>query len=102
MLSYTASLVRAKSLISMFLEQNAPGRISFTCDMWTSMILRSFLAVTLHYCTEDGTTHEVDVRSRLGAFRHVLGSHSGKNLAIHFITVLKELGILHRVCSYSS
>ncbi|KAI0735748.1 hypothetical protein C8Q76DRAFT_568482, partial [Earliella scabrosa] len=27
----------------------ACGRISFTCDMWSSAVLRAFLAVTLHY-----------------------------------------------------
>ncbi|KAI1785412.1 hypothetical protein LXA43DRAFT_872324, partial [Ganoderma leucocontextum] len=27
----------------------AVGRISFTCDLWSSVILRSFFAITLHY-----------------------------------------------------
>ncbi|KAI0752956.1 hypothetical protein C8Q80DRAFT_1077765, partial [Daedaleopsis nitida] len=29
--------------------KNAAGRISFTCDMWSSVVLRAFLAFTLHY-----------------------------------------------------
>ena len=39
------------------------------------------------------------LRSRLGAFRRVLGRHTGRNLAEHFIAVLRELGILHKVRS---
>ncbi|KAI0753327.1 hypothetical protein C8Q80DRAFT_1055389, partial [Daedaleopsis nitida] len=29
--------------------KGAAGRISFTCDMWSSVVMRAFLAVTLHY-----------------------------------------------------
>ncbi|KAI0682528.1 hypothetical protein C8T65DRAFT_543285, partial [Cerioporus squamosus] len=29
--------------------QNALGRISFTCDLWTCRVLHGYLAVTVHY-----------------------------------------------------
>ena len=54
------------------------------------------MAVTLHYCAEDG--NDLVVRSRLGAFRHIIDRHTGKSLAEHFVIILKELGILHKVC----
>jgi hypothetical protein len=54
------------------------------------------MAVTAHYCVYDESGNLV-VRSHLIAFRHVVGSHSGANLAFHFMTILRELNILHRV-----
>ena len=55
------------------------------------------MAVMLHFCVKDQHRRLV-IRSRLGAFRHVRGSHDGPTLASHFIEVLDELGLLHKVC----
>lgn len=55
------------------------------------------MAVTLHFCAKDQRQRLV-IRSHLGAFRHVRGSHDGPTLASHFIEVLDELGLLHKVC----
>ncbi|KAI1788299.1 hypothetical protein LXA43DRAFT_1063663 [Ganoderma leucocontextum] len=74
----------------------AVGRISFTCDLWSSVILRSFFAITLHYVAEDGE-HNIVLRSRLGAFHHILERHTGKNLAEQFIIVIEELGVLDKI-----
>nr|VWO95490.1 Lmo0415 protein [Ganoderma boninense] len=60
--------------------KKALGRISFTCDMWSSQTLRSFFAITVHYTTESGD-QKLELRSRL---------------AQQFICVLEELGVLHR------
>ncbi|CDO71217.1 hypothetical protein BN946_scf184863.g12 [Trametes cinnabarina] len=76
--------------------QSALGRISFTCDLWSCRILKGFMAVTLHYCAKDQCDNLV-LRTRLGAFRHVQGRHTGENLAQHFVQVLEELGILHKI-----
>lgn len=59
------------------------------------------MAVTLHFCAKDQQRRLV-IRSRLGAFRHVRGSHDGPNLAAHFLEVLEELGILYKVCHFLS
>jgi hypothetical protein len=54
------------------------------------------MAVTAHYCARapDG---RLVLKSQLVAFRHVQGSHSGVNLARTFVSVVKEIGCLHRV-----
>lgn len=54
------------------------------------------MAITAHFCSYDKHGNLL-VRNRLVAFRHISGAHSGTNLAEHFITILKELGILHKV-----
>ena len=54
------------------------------------------MAVTAHFAVQSTDTH-VSISSRLVAFRHVVDSHSGKNLANIFCGILKELGILTRV-----
>lgn len=65
--------------------------------MWSDPNLRSFMAVTAHYASKDRNQNLV-ICSRLVAFRHVSGIHSGENLAKHFFAILKELGVLHKVC----
>ncbi|KAH9937935.1 hypothetical protein B0H21DRAFT_665216, partial [Amylocystis lapponica] len=44
--------------------QNALGRVSFTTDLWTDKKMRSFMAITLHYCTKD-TKRRLVLRARL-------------------------------------
>ncbi|KAJ2985876.1 hypothetical protein NUW54_g9999 [Trametes sanguinea] len=76
--------------------QGALGRISFTCDLWSCRVLKGFMAVTLHYCAKD-QTNQLVLQTWLGAFRHIKGSHTGPNLARHFVGILEELGILHKI-----
>ncbi|KAI9059000.1 hypothetical protein FKP32DRAFT_1606311 [Trametes sanguinea] len=54
------------------------------------------MAVTLHFCAED-ENDDLVIRTRLGAFQHVVGRHTGKNLARHFVEILEELGTLHKI-----
>ena len=68
--------------------------------MWSNQTLRAFFAITIHYTTGDGD-QKLELRSRLGAFRHVLTRHTGLGLAQQFVCVLEELGILHRVGTIS-
>lgn len=65
--------------------------------MWSCMILRGFLAITMHFAAEDLNEKKLVLRTRLGAFRHIPGSHTGKNMAAHFLRVLEELDVLNRV-----
>ncbi|KAI1783161.1 hypothetical protein LXA43DRAFT_1067898 [Ganoderma leucocontextum] len=76
--------------------QSTEGRISFTSDMWTCRILRGYMAVTIHFCAKNAA-QKLELRSRLRAFRYVPGRHTGANMAAQFITILEELGILHKV-----
>ncbi|KAI0730353.1 hypothetical protein C8Q72DRAFT_776173 [Fomitopsis betulina] len=77
----------------------APGRVSFTSDLWSDHQQHGFMAITLHFCAKDQWRHLV-IRSCLGAFRNVWGSHDGPTLAAHFIEVLEELGLLYKVCRF--
>lgn len=54
------------------------------------------MAVTAHYSIEDEHGNLL-TRSRLVAFRHVPGTHSGPRLAEHLLEILKELGIVNKV-----
>ncbi|KAI0725489.1 hypothetical protein C8Q72DRAFT_758932, partial [Fomitopsis betulina] len=42
----------------------APGRISFTSDLWSDHQQHGFMAVTLHFCAKDQQRRLV-IRSRL-------------------------------------
>jgi hypothetical protein len=53
------------------------------------------MAVTAHYFVE--TTVKIWLRTRLIAFRHVPGSHTGIVLGYHFHDILVEFGIDHKV-----
>lgn len=59
------------------------------------------MAVTAHWLRLNKRGKLV-MRTRLVAFRHVVGSHSGENLAGVFVTILRELGVTHKVDLYQS
>ncbi|VDC02215.1 unnamed protein product [Peniophora sp. CBMAI 1063] len=77
--------------------QKSPGRLSFTTDLWSDPNLRSFMAITVHWATRNRKTHRLELASRLLAFRHLSGEHTGERLAAVFFGVLKEAGIAHKV-----
>ncbi len=54
------------------------------------------MAVTVHFCAKNDSTQKLELHSRLGAFRHVPGRHTGPNMAAQFFTILEELGILNK------
>ncbi|THH30687.1 hypothetical protein EUX98_g3511 [Antrodiella citrinella] len=76
--------------------QNALGRVSFTCDVWSDKNIRGFMGVTLHFINKDERGH-LRLRARLGAFRFIKGTHTGVDLARQFVHILRELGILHKI-----
>ena len=76
--------------------QEAPGRISFTLDAWTSTTQVPFLGITAHWITTDW-----EMKSIIIDFVHLLGPHSGRNLADAFYKVLKDYGILTKVCIFN-
>ena len=77
--------------------QNSLGRISYTSDLWSNGVLSGFMAATAHFCVRDPDTHLIALRSELAAFRHVPGSHDGPSLGSHFVRIVKELEVLHKV-----
>jgi len=77
--------------------QRALGRISLTTDLWSDPNLNSYMAITAHYMTRHLKNGSLILRSKLIAFRHMEGSHSGGNIADNFLKVIDELGIAHKV-----
>jgi phosphoribosylcarboxyaminoimidazole (NCAIR) mutase len=59
------------------------------------------MAVTAHFMMKN-EKGQLEYRSHLVAFRHVLGSHSGEHLAQEFFKIIDELGISHKVCIISA
>jgi hypothetical protein len=57
------------------------------------------MAVTAHYVLP--VCGRLIMRSRLVAFQHVVGSHTGENIAGIFITILRELRLLRKVSFYA-
>ena len=64
--------------------------------MWSDPNLIGYLAITAHYYIQD-ENGRWKKRSRLVAFQHVQGKHSGTNMASYFFRVLGELRIMHKV-----
>ncbi|KAL1732077.1 hypothetical protein EV714DRAFT_190131, partial [Schizophyllum commune] len=81
-------------------RQNAMGRISFTLDIWSRGNLQPYMAVTAHYMARDKNGSDV-LRSTLIAFRYLPCSHTGKNIADAFMSVLDDLKICHKASSSS-
>lgn len=64
--------------------------------MWSDPNLTGYLGITSHYYIRDKNGRWKKC-SRLVAFRHIQGKHSGANIASYFFKVLQEFGILHKV-----
>lgn len=65
-------------------------------DLWSDDSLRSFMAITAHFCKLD---NEGDLRleTQLLAFRHVETDHRGLSLAKVFFDILREYGITEKI-----
>ena len=57
------------------------------------------MTVTAHFMTTD-LKGDLQMNVKLVTFRHIKGSHSGKNIVKEIFEILKSLGILNKVCSY--
>jgi hypothetical protein len=82
------------------LLQEAPGKISFTTDVWTDLNMRSFMAVTAHWLEEytaPGGMKSLRQRVELVGFMRVPLAHTGKHLASLFLQVLDRLSITTKV-----
>ena len=78
------------------LFQSSLGRISFTSDCWSDPNLVSFLALTAHFVVRENG--RLVLQNKLLAFRIVEGSHNGENLARIIFAILKDAGLLGKVC----
>lgn len=58
------------------------------------------MAVTTHFLIKN-EKGQLEYCSHLIAFRHVLGTHLGDNLASEFFKIVDELGVSNKVCMSS-
>lgn len=72
-----------------------PGRISLTCDTWTSDTMNAYLAVTAHYMSTSGS--DWCLENELVGFKLLHGSHSGLNLARVVFDVCNDMGIVKKI-----
>lgn len=65
-------------------------------DLWSDDSLRSFMAVTSHFCKLDGN-NDLRLETQLLAFRYVTTDHSGASLAKILFDILRDYGITGKV-----
>lgn len=83
-----------------FLLAEFSRRVSFTSDVWSKTDILSCMAVTAHYLmTCEGY---LILWSRLVAFSHIKGSHTGDHLTDISSRVIQELKVLDRVSARNS
>jgi len=58
--------------------------------------MTSYLSVTAHYITDDW-----ELKSHVISFKEIQGTHSGENLALDLLEVVKLYGIAKKVCLLS-
>lgn len=94
--------------ISLITTQASEGKISFTLDLWTDQLQRSFMAVTAHWIevktvsTINGPQRKLVLRADLIAFRCIPVSHTGEHIGEAFIFSTDRLAITKRVCAHSA
>lgn len=75
-------------------SQNAPGCHSFTLDIYTKRGGDPFLSLTDHRITVDPEEpHKWKLECDQIGFEHVLGSHTGENIAEAVVLVLDRFDI---------
>ncbi len=90
--AYAHAFKRMRSLL-----YDAPGKLSFTVDGWTSPNMLPFLGITAHWV--DSEWH---LREALLDFAPLSGSHSGENLASVFIATCDKFGILPKILAITT
>lgn len=66
--------------------------MSLTFDAWTSKIMTSYIAITVHWITQEWV-----LRSELLQFSEIHGSHSGENLGKEIYNATSKFGINAKV-----
>ena len=80
-----------KAVIAEMLRHNK-SHIHISFDMWTSDSTKSYLAIVGHFVDKD-----YNIRTILLAFRRVIGSHSGDNMASTINNVITEYEIQNKI-----
>lgn len=78
-------------------SQSALGQLSFTADMWSSLGMHPYLAITVHWLSRRPDTGHVTLRQALLAFRRVRGAHSGARISRIVMGILEAAEIVDKV-----
>ena len=81
-----------KADIKRQLVEESRSKIHLSFDLWTSPNSMSIMAVVAHYLDKDFVN-----RSRLIALRRLQGPHSGENMAILLLKIVREFEITDRI-----
>jgi hypothetical protein len=83
--------------ILSYLFKDAPGKISFTADIWSNQSRYPYLAVMAHWIGRDKVTQSLHLKSALIAFHRLRGSHNGERIARVVLHILDRVGITVKV-----
>jgi hypothetical protein len=72
--------------------QDAPGRLSFAIDAWTSPNMQAFLGITVHWIDAQWQLHHLLLDMPL-----LSGRHSGENLCATFEATCRDFGVLPKL-----
>ncbi|KAJ2973106.1 hypothetical protein NUW54_g12126 [Trametes sanguinea] len=73
----------------------SPGRVHYTCDIWSDQELATYLAVTAHHSRTDEKGYTLSTCNHLLAFRRI-HSHAGAVVADAIVKFLREADILSK------
>jgi hypothetical protein len=77
--------------------QDAPGRLSFGVDAWTSPNMQAFLGITVHWIDADW-----QIRNMLLALVPLAGRHTGENLCGAFTAVCRDFGVMTKLLAITT
>ncbi|CAB5175595.1 unnamed protein product [Rhizophagus irregularis] len=72
--------------------QEAPGRLSFTVDAWTSKNQIPFLGISVHWINK-----KWELKCTTLDFCVLSGSHTGANLSEKFLNTLQDFGVITKI-----
>jgi hypothetical protein len=93
----TMKIFNAEKARMRALLQEAPGKLSFTADVWTSANMEPFLGVTVHWIDKEWCLQDM-----LLDLVPLEGSHTGESLCAAFVDVCLDFGILTKLLAVTT
>ena len=84
--------VKFQSHIQKYIAET-PGKVSFSLDFWTSVIVKAYIGVTIHFIDKLWNLRELTLD-----FNELEGIHSGEHIAKKLINILDIYKISTKVC----
>jgi hypothetical protein len=84
--------VEFQSHIQKYIAET-PGKVSFSLDLWTSVVVKAYIGVTIHFIDKSWNLRELTLD-----FNELEGIHSGEHIAEKLIDILDTYKISTKVC----